>query len=120
VTALSRGQRKAPGRGSSHGGRYYRAHRELELARKSVGRARLDSAHRAFRAAHTDYSGSKRDFARLLREKGWVIPSHSRRGHPSAAVLEAERRFVEEGLGRSGRYTTPRYPFAGADEWEIT
>jgi hypothetical protein len=106
--------------GLSHGGRFYRQHRAIELARKSTARVRANSAYRAFRATHPDYSGSERDFLALVREQGWIIPSHSRGGHPSAKILEGERRFVEEGLGRTGRYTANRYPFAGADEAEVT
>lgn len=104
----------------SHGGRYYRSHRDIEIARKRVERVRVDSAYRAFRAVHPDYSDSKRRFVELVREKGWRIPSHSRGGNPPAEILAGERRFVEEGLGRSGRYTSPRYPFAESEEWEVT
>jgi hypothetical protein len=114
------GSQKVRSSARSKGGRYYLKNRQKEINRKSAYRARVQSSYDAFRAVHPEYSGSKVDFMKLVRERNWVVPSHTRGGHPTPQIIEGERRFIEEGLGRFGSYISVRYPFGDVDESEVT
>jgi hypothetical protein len=101
----------------SHGGRYYRAHRERELYRKVVERARWESAREAFLAANPDLSMTDVEFRALAKRSGWLPPEHrtfDQRAHTLArGVDERRRRFVESALGRSVTGTAWRSEYGG-------
>ena len=61
---------------------------------------------------HYKIAGGQKGFRRLMKEHGWKVPHHYSKAPKSAKTLEAEQKFVEEGLGRSGAYTRHRYPEA--------
>ncbi len=67
-------------------------------------------AYRSFVQIHGPLDGGQKAFRRLLKERGWKVPHHYRKRPRSAAEMMAERKFVEEGLGRAGGYTSHRYP----------
>jgi len=98
---------KKPTSELSHGGRFYRAHRERELQRKRNLDARWRSAHVGFLRTHLDLSISEEEFRAEARREGWLPPNHSPKRRPSRRVDEGQRSFVEEALGR--QYDAPTY-----------
>lgn len=83
-------------------------------SRKLYNLAERD-AYRSFVELHGPVKGGQKGFRAIMREKGWKVPHHYRKSPRTAKEAEAERKFVEEGLGRQGRYSRHRYPEA-ADE----
>lgn len=81
-----------------------------EVARKKQYNLAEKSAYQAFVALHGPVKGGQKGFRALLKERGWKVPHHFRRIPPTFGEAESERRFIEEGLGRFGRYTRHRYP----------
>ncbi|MCI4353402.1 MAG: hypothetical protein L3K14_08515 [Thermoplasmata archaeon] len=69
-------------------------------------------AYHSWVALHGPIKGGQKGFRAILRERGMKVPHHYAKKPKSAKTLEAERKFVEEGLGRSGHYTKHRYPEA--------
>jgi hypothetical protein len=65
-------------------------------------------AYRSWVAIHGPVEGGQKGFRAIIRERGMVVPNRARKPSPERA--EKERKFVEEGLGRSGHYTRHRYP----------
>jgi hypothetical protein len=84
----------------SHGGRFYRAHRERELQRKHDEKARWESSLKAFLEVNSDLSMSEKQFRAEAKRQGWLAPNHSPKHRPSKRVDVSQRRFVEEALGR--------------------
>jgi hypothetical protein len=73
-------------------------------------------AYRSWVAIHGPVKGGQKGFRKILRERGMKIPHHYAKRPKSAETKEAERKFVEEGLGRHGQYYSPRYPEAPEPE----
>jgi hypothetical protein len=69
-------------------------------------------AYRSWVALHGPVKGGQKGFRAILRERGMKVPHHYTKKPKSAKTAEAERKFIEEGLGRAGRYTKHRYPEA--------
>ena len=88
----------------------WNAQQQYNLAEKS--------AYHSFVSIHGPIKGGQKGFRRLLKERGWKVPHHYTTRHKPPEVQEAERRFVEEGLDRSGAYYSPRYPLAPEPEPE--
>lgn len=61
---------------------------------------------------HGPVKGGQKGFRRILKERGMKVPHHYGIRPKSPEMAEAERKFVEEGLGRQGRYHSPLYPQA--------
>lgn len=80
-------------------------------SRQLYNRAETDAYH-AWLALHGPVKGGQKGFRAILRERGMKVPHHYAKAAKSAATLEAERKFVEEGLGRQGAYVRHRYPEA--------
>jgi hypothetical protein len=72
-------------------------------------------AYGAWVAAHGPVKGGQKGFRRILKANGMKVPHHYTRRPKTPETIEAERKFVEEGLGRSGRYDRHRYPEASDD-----
>jgi hypothetical protein len=72
-------------------------------------------AYRSWVALHGPVKGGQKGFRAILRERGYKVPHHYVRTPKNPKTIEAERRFVEEGLGRQGRYTKHRYPEASEE-----
>jgi hypothetical protein len=73
-------------------------------------------AYRSWVALHGPVKGGQKGFRAILRESGMKVPHHYRKTPATPKQAEAERKFVEEGLGRQGRYTKHRYPEAADGE----
>lgn len=69
-------------------------------------------AYHSWVELHGPVKGGQKGFRAILREKGMSVPHHYAKKPKSAAQMERERKFVEEGLGRQGRYNRNRYPEA--------
>ena len=69
-------------------------------------------AYRSWVALHGPVKGGQKGFRAILRERGMKVPHHYAKRAPSPQQATAERRFVEQGLGRQGHYTAHRYPEA--------
>jgi hypothetical protein len=67
-------------------------------------------AYRSWVALHGPVKNGQKGFRAILRERGMKVPHHYRKSARTSKEAEAERKFVEEGLGRQGRYTRHRYP----------
>jgi hypothetical protein len=71
--------------------------------------AREKSGYVAYIRANGPVKGGQKAFRRLLKERGWAVPSHGRPRPASKARQEAERRFVAEALGRPERAEADAY-----------
>jgi len=69
-------------------------------------------AYRSWVELHGPVRGGQKGFRAILRERGMKVPHHYAKSPKTAKTIEAERKFVEEGLGREGRYVRNRYPEA--------
>ncbi len=69
-------------------------------------------AYRSFVELHGPVKGGQKGFRAILRERGWKVPHHYSKRAKSPETIAAERKFVEEGLGRQGAYNRHRYPQA--------
>ncbi len=67
-------------------------------------------AYRSWVSLHGPVKGGQKGFRAILREHQMKVPHHYRQTARTANEAEAERKFVEEGLGREGQYTRHRYP----------
>jgi hypothetical protein len=85
--------------------------RDRKESKKLYNVAERD-AYRAWVAVHGPVKGGQKGFRRILRERGMKVPHHYAKGPKSPETIEAERKFIEEGLGRQGRYNRHRYPEA--------
>lgn len=74
------------------------------------------SAYRSWVAINGPIKGGQKGFRAILRDRGMKVPHHYRKTPRTAKQAEAERKFVEEGLGRQGGYTRHRYPEAETAE----
>lgn len=86
--------------GLSHGGRYYRAHRAEESARKRSERGRAKGFLSAYKDRNPDYEGTVRDLLRAVRGASPDGKAHL----PSHSSLRVSRR--EQGYRRE---TTERF-----------
>ena len=82
-------------------GRTGRSHFSKEAQRAYNARER--SGYIAYVRAHGALKGGQKAFRKLLKERGWAVPSHGRPRPASKSRQEAERRFVAEALGRPER-----------------
>ena len=71
--------------------------------------ARERSGYIAYVRVHGPVKGGQKAFRRLMKERGWAVPSHGRPKPPSKARAEKERRFVAEALGRPERAEVDAY-----------
>lgn len=80
-------------------------------SKQLYNRAETD-AYRSWVELHGPVQGGQKGFRAILRERGMKVPHHYAKRAKSPETIEAERKFVEEGLGREGRYVRNRYPEA--------
>jgi len=74
-------------------------------------------AYHSWRALHGPVKGGQKGFRRVLKAEKMKVPHHYTTRSKGSEIEQAERRFVEVGLGRAGRYNRHRYPSAsGGDE----
>jgi hypothetical protein len=73
-------------------------------------------AYHSWVTIHGPVKGGQKGFRAILREQGMKVPHHYTKRPKSKETIEAERKFVEEGLGREGQYTKHRYPEADSGE----
>jgi hypothetical protein len=71
--------------------------------------ARERGGYNAYVRANGPVRGGQKAFRRLLKERGWAVPSHGRPKPPSKARQARERAFVTEGLGRPERAEADSY-----------
>lgn len=84
-----------------------RSHFSVESQRAYNARER--SAYIAYVQAQGPIKGGQKGFRRLLKERGWAVPSHAH-GRPVSKARQArERAFVAEGLGRPERAEADSY-----------
>jgi hypothetical protein len=69
-------------------------------------------AYRSWVGLHGPVKGGQKGFRAILRKQGMKVPHHYRHTARTTKESEAERKFVEEGLGREGHYARHRYPEA--------
>ena len=65
--------------------------------------SRERSGYLAYVQANGPVKGGQKAFRKLLKARGWAVPSHGRSRPPSKKRQYAERAFVAEGLGRPER-----------------
>jgi hypothetical protein len=65
--------------------------------------SRERSGYQAYVQANGPVKGGQKAFRKLLKARGWAVPSHGRSRPPSKKRQQAERAFVAEGLGRPER-----------------
>ncbi|MFI5419117.1 MAG: hypothetical protein ACHQ2Y_09545 [Candidatus Lutacidiplasmatales archaeon] len=73
-------------------------------------------AYKSWVALHGPVKGGQKGFRSILRERGMKVPHHYVKSPKGAKTREAERKFVEEGLGRHGHYNRHKYPSGEAPE----
>ncbi len=81
-----------------------------DLTRRQRSRVAERDADRSWVAANGPLKGGQRAFRKILRVRGMKVPDHYRQSTRTAQEAQAERKFVEGGLGREGSCGRHRYP----------